>query len=659
LLKGFSYSIEIVPVMNFLPHVALLGLLAASLVSGVSASEPPQAANWISNPSFEVGTQESPVDWVYFNEHETTEGKWGPENARTGKNGVSFTGLGGMSFGRWTTPYRIPLEPGAKYRVSFWYRGSGAHVYVIGQSASMSSAGVLTMDMTKRFKKTISKPGDAKEWTRVTEEFTAPGYASWAQLCLSGSERRTCSFDDVALYRIGLVLVAPGSPLVVASGAKPTVTVYAEELRDAAEGAVQWTVTSPVAKLVSAKKNPDDSTWSLELDATGSGVGDLAISATAPGAKPLSLSLHRFIRTYPGPAGKMFAFAAVTDTHFYRPGTNERNDKFAKVVAALNAFDPLFVISLGDQMEIHSGIRDEENKLIAEAVREQLGLLNGPVFTVSGNHEIDRTYEGVGSRWYYEKYLRLAQHWDFQVGGVLFAGIDVSTPGVSTREHGASFLDEQQAAWLEEILSAHKRGPAVVAAHISPFNEFADTPDRNRLLALLLGAKTRLYLCGHTHFTEDQIVPNVKTTPPWPKPETIRDSAAVTAALQDPAKTGFLTTTTACAFSLGAEKTTGYRYLLVKDGKIAWQDVLPLSLAIKRESGSPDTVKFTVTNGSEKPLAGLPIRAVLPDGRASVTLAGKEIPCEVTPLGNGTQDVWVRVDSPLNSTSEIVFSSKH
>ena len=220
------------------PHIAILGLLTALLVSAATAMDAPEAANWISNPSFETGTQEAPVDWVYFNEHQATEGRWGAEHARTGKNGVAFTGLGGMSFGRWTTPYRIPLEPGAKYRVSFWYRGSGAHVYVIGQSASLSPAGVLTMDMTKRFKTTISKPADAKDWTQVNGEFTAPGYATWAQLCLSGSERRTCSFDDIALYRIGLVLVSPGSPLVVPSGSKSPVTVYSEELRDADNGAV-------------------------------------------------------------------------------------------------------------------------------------------------------------------------------------------------------------------------------------------------------------------------------------------------------------------------------------------------------------------------------------------------------------------------------------
>ena len=632
---------------------------AVLFASGIRLeAEPPEAANWISNPSFETGSADSPVDWVYFNEHETTAGKWGPEHARTGKSGVAFAGLGGMSFGRWMTPYRIPLEPGAKYRVSFWYRGGGAHVYVIGQSASLSPAGVLTMDMTKRFKTTIAKPAEAKDWTQVTGEFTAPDYASWAQLCLSGSERRTCSFDDIALYRTGLVLVAPGAPLVVPSGRKTSVTVYSEELRDAAADTVKWNVTSPVAKLVSVQKNPGDSTWSLELEANGSAVGDLKIEALRPGGKPLCLSLRHFIRVYPEASGKMFSFAAVTDTHFYRPGTNERNEKFAKAVAALNSFDPLFVISLGDQMEIHSGIRDEETKLICEAVREQIGLLNGPVFTIPGNHEIDRIYEGVGSRWYYEKYLQLARHWKFLVGGVLFAGIDVSTPGVSVREHGASFLDEEQAVWLEGLIAAHNGGPAVVAAHISPFNEFADTPDRNRLLALLLGSKIRLYLCGHTHYTEDQIVLNGKATPPWPKPETIKDPAAVTAALQDPGKTGILTTTTACAFSLGAEKTAGYRYLLVKDGQIAWQDVLPLSLAIKRQNPSPDTVKLTVTNGAEKAVAGLPVRAVLPAGKAAATLAGKEIPCEVVPLGNGSQDVWVRVDCPLNSTQEITFATK-
>ena len=636
--------------------VLRLGLLTLLCFAAYAQSpQPPPAANWISNPSFEEGEDNDPVDWAYSLQHEKTTGLADKAAARTGNRGASVQGGGGLSFGRWMTPYRIALEPNAKYRVSFWYRGKGAEVYLEGSAAELSDSGKLTVDLDKKVKIPVAKPAPATEWTFVEKEVAAPGYPAWVQLCLAGSGRDACAFDDIAIERPGLSLIEPRVPQVVPEGSEISITVSAPELRNAAPDAVTWKAGSAAA-IKSAAKNADAGTWTIKFVPPAN--GDLELEASYAGGKPLKLGVPHFIRVFPVGTQDLFTFAAITDAHFYRKGKNERNEKFARVAGTLNALDPLFVLSLGDQMEIHNSQRDEQKKWIAEAVREQLGLLNMPVFSIAGNHEIDRTYEGPGTRWYHEKYLGRPRYWSFRIGKNLFAGIDVTTPGIATREHGASFLDPAQDAWLESLLSQTQQASVILAGHISPFNDWGNSPDRDRFLSLLLGKKTDLYLCGHTHYTDDAAVPNGQTAPPWPKPEKLDSPATASAALQDPGKTKILTTTTACSFPLGDDKTSGFRYLLVKNGKIAWQDVLPLTLSVQRAALSPDTIKFTVKNGADKPVIGLPLLASLPAGKISATVDGQPASIETQSLGTAVQIVFLQLDVPINTTHEVVFNSK-
>ncbi len=648
--------------MNHSPSKTVLFrvLLAAGLFAlhpqvARAATELPAAANWISNPSFEEGEDNDPVDWAYFLQHEKTTGTADKSAARTGNRGASVRGEGGLAYGRWVTPYRIPLEPGAKYLVSFWYRGQGGEVCLEGNAAEMSDTGKLTTDLAKKFKISAGKLQPAADWTFVEKEVAAPGYPAWAQVCLGGSGREACAFDDIFFGRPGLTLLDPRVPQIVPEGSEISLKLAAPELRGVAVGAVTWK-TGPGAVLKEAAKNEGDGTWTLKLEVASG--GDLQVEASAAGVKPLKLSVQNFLRAFPAGGEKLFTFAAVTDTHFYRRGQNERNEKFARAAGALNALDPLFVISLGDQMEIHSGLRDEENKWICEAVKQQLGTLSMPVFAIAGNHEIDRTYEGAGTRWYHEKYLGYPRHWSFRVGKNVFAGIDVTSPGMATREHGASFLDPEQDAWLDALLSEAHEAPVIVAGHISPFNDWGNSPDRDRFLSLLLGKKVGAYLCGHTHYTDDAAVANGQTAPPWPKPEKLDTPDKAAAALRDPSKTAILTTTTTSAFALGDKKAFGYRYVLVKDGKIAWQDVLPLSLSVERGEPSPGTVKFTVKNGADKALAGLPLLAAMPAGKVDAAVDGAPAKCDVQKPGTSGQRALVQVDVPVNSTREIVFTTK-
>jgi hypothetical protein len=353
---------------------------------------------------------------------------------------------------------------------------------------------------------------------------------------------------------------------------------------------------------------------------------------------------------------QVFSFIClITDMHFYRPGENERNEKFAALSSSINALDPLFVLSLGDQMDIHNGFSDEEKKWIVEAVKEQFGRLRMPVFMIAGNHEIDRTYEGTGTRWYFEKYLGQPRYWSFQIGDTLFAGVDVSTPGVATREHGASFLDEPQAAWFEKLIAGPLKNPAIVAGHISPFTEWSNSPDRDRFLASLLGGQVGIYLCGHQHYTDDRVVPNGVSTPPWPKPEAPADAAGVQAAIEDPSRTAILTTSTACAFELGDRKSSGFRYALVRDGKVAWQAVVPSSLSISREDGANGSVVFTLKNGPSQAVSGLPLVVHSTAAGMTAKIDGNDAPLEAVPLSDSLVANLLRIDVPTGSERRIEF----
>ena len=637
------------------PTSCVLFVAAGFFATAWLRAEVPAAGNWISNPSFEEGEDGDPVDWVFFRQQEKTMGSSDASAACTGMRGVAIRGEGGQSFGRWITPYRIPLEPATKYRVSFWYRGKGAEVYLTGHAVQAPSSGNLAFDLGEPFDLPVAKPAQSEVWTFVEAEITSPNYPAWAQLCLSGGGGDYCAFDDVAIERPGLTLLAPQVPQVIPSGAEVVLKLNAPELREVSAGSVAWR-TGAGTTFKGAVKNGADGTWELTVAVDAD--ADLFIEATG-GARTLQLAVPKFFRvTQPG-SENLFAFAAITDAHFYRPGDNERNVKFARVAATLNALDPLFVISLGDQMENHNGLRDEENKWICEAVREQLGTLAVPVFTLAGNHEIDRTYEGVGTRWYHEKYLVRPRNWAFRVGKTLFAGLDVSTPGVATREHGASFLDAAQDAWLDALLSAPRNAPPIIAAHISPFNEWTSRPDRDRFLSLLLGKKVGALLTGHTHYTEDVSVPNGQTAPPWPQTQALSTPAQAQAALDSPDKTTILTTTTACSFSLGTEKTTGYRYLLVRNGKIAWQAVLPASLEITRAQPTPWTTTFTIKAGPEKSISGMPLRVRFPrPGIVSAQVNGGDVACTTDNLGDGSVLALVQADVAASSTVTATISFK-
>jgi len=598
------------------------------------------------------------MDWIFLNQHEVTTGTWDGDSARSGTQGVAVHGGTGLSYGRWITPYRIPFEPGERLRVSFWYRGAGAQVYMWTRASGLNAAGMFTTDLTKYYKAMLGPTPATSEWTYVEAEFVAPDYPSWGQLCLGGSGNQSCEFDDIAVARPGVVVVEPRHPFVVMTGEVRRLTVYVDALRDVATNEAGWSVTSSCFALQAVSRSETGSAWYLDLLATNVGVADIALHVSTNGGAPLSLNLVRSARVHAGTGGA-FTFSAMTDLHFYRPGVNERNIKFGLLADSVNALDPLFALALGDQLEIHSGYRDEEKKLEVNAAVEQLGRVQAPLFVTAGNHEIDKHYEGAGTRWYLEKLMDMQPFYTVEVDGTLVAGFDVSAPGICSREHGAAFLRPEQPEWFAGVLGSYTGRLPIVAAHVSPFNEFVDGDDRNQLMSLLYTNRVRAYLSGHLHYTIDRYTRNPLADgnwgPPWPESTDIVDAAETVEKLSDTNNLVFMTTVTGAAFLLGGAPVNGYRHIWVRDQEIVWQDVLPISLSVTRTSTAPNIVSYTLTNGIHKSISGLPLKAELPAGTVSATINASPAPVLVTTNHAGVQVAWVQADIATNEAVEVVI----
>lgn len=637
---------------SWLTLAAQGGPPAESLKSAV----PPDVAevvNMLANASFEEGTDPCPVDWIFNNQCELTAGHWITDSARSGRQCVSVEGSSGLAYGRWMTGYRLPIEANGRYRVGFWYKGRGGSLYLLGNECRFDAgSGVLTENLSHAYQTVVVKTEPSDDWRFYTGDFVAPGYPSWARVCLAGGGRDTCFFDDISLVPMGLHLVAPRAPILCETGAVVSVELRLESASASRGTPSDWEVTTPGLRLVRALADPVRQTWRLELQSAATGLFDLGIRCRL-GRETLTLTRRAFLRVHT-PLHGTFTFAAFTDAHLYRPGANERNVLFGRFTALANALDPLFALGLGDQMDISSGASDVQKKYIAEAVREQLGQLHIPVYTVAGNHEIDKTSEGVGTRWYQEKYLGQPDSCGVEAGGFLFAGIDTTVAGIYGRDHGGGLVHPGQAEWLDEALRhAQARGLVpVVWTHMPLYGEFRAGSDRDRLLGLVYSNHVRLVLSGHIHNNQFLSTPNPfragLATAPWPKPEPILDSAAAVAKLADPASTLFLTTTTVSAFLLGGSHFNGFLYVWIRDGRIAWLDTVPVSLSIGVEHLAEGAQRFRIHNGPEKAVNGLPLKLDMAPGRITATANGRELTliAGLDPL-SGTR--WIQVDVPAGS----------
>jgi 3',5'-cyclic-AMP phosphodiesterase len=200
------------------------------------------------------------------------------------------------------------------------------------------------------------------------------------------------------------------------------------------------------------------------------------------------------------PMSKPISIVQISDLHIKRQGqlAYGRVDTaraLARCVAALNGFDPApdFVVISGDLADTPTA--DEYQHL-----KQLLAPLKLPFVSVPGNHDArDMMRAAFPDQSYAASVGPLNQK--LEVGDLDLLLLDSSVPG---KPHGE--LDERSLRWLESVLAASDRRPALLFMHHPPFETGIWHMDRQNLrnaedLATIVRRHPRVKLlaAGHVH----------------------------------------------------------------------------------------------------------------------------------------------------------------
>jgi 3',5'-cyclic-AMP phosphodiesterase len=200
------------------------------------------------------------------------------------------------------------------------------------------------------------------------------------------------------------------------------------------------------------------------------------------------------------PMSKPISIVQISDLHIKRQGqlAYGRVDTaraLARCVAALNGFDPApdFVVISGDLADTPTA--DEYQHL-----KQLLAPLKLPFVSVPGNHD---ARDMMRAAFPDQSYAALAGplNQKLEVGDLDLLLLDSSVPG---KPHGE--LDERSLRWLESVLAASDRRPALLFMHHPPFETGIWHMDRQNLrnaeeLATIVRRHPRVKLlaAGHVH----------------------------------------------------------------------------------------------------------------------------------------------------------------
>lgn len=214
-----------------------------------------------------------------------------------------------------------------------------------------------------------------------------------------------------------------------------------------------------------------------------------------------------------------FSFVFITDVHI-------REDEFAvqnfrNAIRQINALQPDFVLSGGDQVfDVMRGDVDKSKKLF-ELFKKESGAIQAPLYTTVGNHELFGIYKEspTDSTHHYYKYGMYEEffgkiYYSFDHKGWHFVVLNNLDAGGF--KYHASF-SEEQLKWLEEDLrKVGKETPIVMMMHVPivsiqnqyilPENGISMGPQvkgKDTVLSLIKEYNVRLVLQGHLHFWED------------------------------------------------------------------------------------------------------------------------------------------------------------
>ena len=661
--------------MNLLKRISLTALCIAA-VFNCSSNQLYAAAkidinlvNMLSNSGFEEGSDMTPVDWNFVNVHESVKGSWPEKEGISGGKCLKLESLTGLSYGWWKTAYSIILEPGKSYTVGGMHKGDNASVKIQGFSVNFDSRTGKYERNIEKFFSVEKKLKASKDWNAFENTFSIPAWDSpvWIEIMLQcGDNNKQALFDDIYLLGDTFKIIKPEVPQIV----KPS-TNFNLQIAVCNNKAVPvkdisgWNVYAGDIKLdiISCKLNESSALWELVVktpDKTGTYA--LKIEINKKNNRPSIITKPKFLVVNQS-AGKFFSFAVFSDPHiFSNSNDNPQNKLFLNVISAINGLDPLFTIGTGDLRGISSGYDDPRIKYMCDSYKRLISLINSPVYNVGGNHDFDKTDSGSQCRWYFSQYMGFPLYFSFDVENFHFVGIDTNTAGIYGKDHLGSFHLPGQQQWLEKDLAdaVSKEKFNVLFFHETLYEgaQFLNDQEKKTLEDIIFRNNVRLVLEGHNHhnwiyakrnplksgssqLNEINLNPDKEVT-----------GADICAYYADPLFTVFEQTTTASAFLIREAKYFGFRYFVVHDGKIIFDDSIPESFKIKTISDNADSKVIEISTGPEKPLKHLPFKITMEAGKYRVKIAGIET--AAAEVANGDKlDLWIFTDLNTNENKKI------
>ncbi|HDN85365.1 MAG TPA: hypothetical protein ENG47_06400 [Candidatus Aerophobetes bacterium] len=657
---------------------------------------PPQEplGNMLTNYSMERGETEAPVDWVFVAYHEKIkEAGWTDEVSHWGKksifidsaldNPMPVPGVHLSGIGFFTTTYRISLEPGRTYCLQGYYNASKKCGVMVGGYPSQ-------LNVEKReFVQSITNvshhitnviaektlPATGGRWKHFSLEFTPPPapYPYLARVYLIGTYLPgKVYFDDVALTTQTFQPQSPGLPKIVVPGEEFHLKFIVSDVKG-----------NPVKKIedfrlwinnrklqTKAVFNSKEKVWTLlssvPFDFTPSGFASIKAEVTIKGSKQV-FEKERYFYVIP-PTKGTFSFVVIADTHLHDyPEQDERTQRFVEAIRSINSLSPYFALHVGDLRGISNGQNDIHGRWWNEVYQDMISRLETPLYPVPGNHDTDKTFlGGASTMYYYEKLAGYPPFYSFDVDKFHFVGIDTTVPGIAGRQHNGGFTHPGQEEWLQKDLQdAQSQGKYIILFfHHPPYEgeQFPHYEDRERLLDVIYRNRINLVLLGHNHHDwvvikknpyvqEGGSLPELRLGPlPEGASEDYRDGPIEREKIEpyyhNPAYTIFEQTTTTSGFLMRGSRYFGFRYIWVRDGKIVWDDTIPLGFKVRTLEKREGYRKIEVINPKIKSYKMLPLSFRMKPGKyRAYKLEEAKKSLNLYQINKGKiTEVWVSLD---------------
>ncbi len=220
-------------------------------------------------------------------------------------------------------------------------------------------------------------------------------------------------------------------------------------------------------------------------------------------------------------------FVFMTDIHI-QP---ERNaiEGFKKAIDKVNEMNPDFVLTGGDLIMDALATGYDRADSLYNIYKENVKLINAPVYNTIGNHEVfgwyeksgvDRNHPEFGKSMYMKRIGKTYYSFTFKNIKIFVLDSIEETPEKG-RYYG--FINKEQIEWLKDELSKTDTSMIlIVSSHIPLLTSFSQVrngamaanerglvvENSKQVLDLFKGHNLRLVLQGHLHFFEDINIQN-------------------------------------------------------------------------------------------------------------------------------------------------------